>query len=82
MDPEDNPIPPEVEGVTTVSREEAYRLYERGVAVVDVRGLIDRNIGYIPGSIDLNLKTTLARDNLLAAVDPDQEVLFHCEGMR
>jgi len=82
MGPKDNQIPLEVEGATTVSVEEARRLYEHGVAVVDVRGLSDRNIGFIPGSTFLNLQTLLSEAALRAKVDPDQEVLFHCEGMR
>ena len=84
MAPLDNPIPQVVEGATTVSREKARELFERGVQVVDVRGWIDRNIGYIPNSASLNLKnpTDFNKANLNALVDPDQEVLFHCEGMR
>ena len=82
MGPEDNQIPFEVAGATTVSTEEARSLWERGVAVVDVRGLSDRNIGFIPESTFLNLQTTLSDSTLRAAVDPDVEVLFHCEGMR
>lgn len=82
MGPKDNQIPLEVEGATTVSIEEARRLHEQGVAVIDVRGLSDRNIGFIPGSVFLNLQTSLSEAALRALVDPDQKVLFHCEGMR
>jgi len=82
MGPQDNQIPLTVDGATTVSIEEARELFERGVAIVDVRGLSDRNIGYIPGSTFLNLQTQFSEAALRRVVDPDQEVLFHCEGMR
>ena len=48
-------------------------------------GLIDREVapvGFIPGSDFLNLQTSLSEAALHALVDPDQEILFHCEGMR
>ena len=79
---EDNQIPLEVEGTTTVSVGEAKTLIDRGVKVVDVRGLSDRNIGFIPESTFLNLQTMLSESALRKAVDPEQDVLFHCEGMR
>jgi TolB-like protein len=82
MGPEDNQIPLEVEGASTVSVAEARTLIDRGVAVVDVRGLSDRNIGFIPESTFLNLQTMLSEAALREVVDPEQEVLFHCEGMR
>ena len=82
MGPKDNQIPLEVEGATTVSIDRARQLHEHGTTVVDVRGLSDRNIGFIPGSAFLNLQTSLSEAALRAVVDPDQDVLFHCEGMR
>ena len=82
MGPEDNLIPLEVEGATTVSISEARQLFDQGVKIVDVRGLSDRNIGFIPGSSFLNLQTMLSDAALRAVVEPEQEVLFHCEGMR
>jgi hypothetical protein len=84
MGPEDNPIPLTMDGATTVSRDEARELFERGIALIDVRAMSDRNIGYLPGSSALNLMDDNAfnRANLAKIVDPDQEVLFHCEGMR
>ncbi|MCZ6887939.1 MAG: TIR domain-containing protein [Gammaproteobacteria bacterium] len=82
MGPKDNQIPLEVEGATTVSIDRARQLHENGITVVDVRGLSDRNIGFIPGSTFLNLQTSLSEAALRAVADPDQDVLFHCEGMR
>ncbi|MEM7101141.1 MAG: hypothetical protein AAF541_22965 [Pseudomonadota bacterium] len=82
MGPEDNAIPVSIEGAQTVSVDEAFSLYEKGVTFVDVRGLSDRNIGYIPNSLFLNLQTMLSKRALANAATPDQKVLFHCEGMR
>ena len=79
---EDNAIPQSIEGAQTVSVAQAKALFDEGISFVDVRGLSDRNIGFIPGSIFLNLQTDLSRSALLARVSPDAPVLFHCEGMR
>ena len=82
MGPQDNKIPSTVTGATTVDSAEAHQIFERGIAFIDVRALSDRNIGYIPGSAFLTLQTFLSEAALREVVDPDREVLFHCEGMR
>lgn len=71
-----------VAGATTVSVEEAKSLFDRGVAIVDVRAVADHSIGHISGSYFLELQNVFSEQTLLAVVSRDGPVLMHCEGIR
>jgi len=69
-----------VDGAMTVDAAQTKALYDRGVAVVDVRATVDRNIGFIVGAVHLELFEEFSEDALLQVVDKDDGVIIYCEG--
>ncbi len=78
--PETAESPIEVDGATTVDVAEAKALYDRSVLFVDVRSLVDWNIGHIPEAAHLELQKVFSEAALLKLVAKDGEVVIHCEG--
>lgn len=59
--------------------EEALKMIQEGVAVVDVRNPIERlTEGYIKGSVNVPLPALKPGAKLAAAPDLNQKVLVHC----
>ena len=72
--------PMSVEGATTVDAEAAKKLFDAGVAFVDVRTIELWKLGHIPGAKLLDLKTDFTEKKLSELVDKNQEVVIYCEG--
>lgn len=72
-----------VEGATTIDAAEAKRLYDEGVAFVDPRGDADFEAGRIPEAMHLPVKgSEFTKENLAKLVDPDEPVVFYCNGQK
>jgi TolB-like protein/rhodanese-related sulfurtransferase len=72
--------PTEVAGAITVDPAAAKALFDRGVPFVDVRTQARWDLGRVPGSVLLDLKTDFNEANLLEVAGQDEEVVIYCEG--
>lgn len=70
--------PETVDGATTVSTEDAKKLFDQGVAFVDVRSGRDWEAGRIPGSVHLELHKEFTEQSLQEVVAKDAPVVFYC----
>lgn len=70
--------PESVPGAKTVTTVEAKRLFDQGVAFIDVRSNRDWEAGRIPGAIHLELKKVFSEETLLNVAQKDQSVLIYC----
>jgi TolB-like protein/rhodanese-related sulfurtransferase/predicted Zn-dependent protease len=74
--------PLSVPGARSIDVNEAKQLYDRGVVFVDVRDLSSRDLGYIPGSIFLDLELNFTGQALSDVIDRDEAVVIYCAGHR
>ena len=72
--------PVKVAGATTVSTEEAKKLFDAGVTFVDVRKDSDWEAGRIPGAYHIEMKNVFSETELGNVVSKDQEVVIYCNG--
>ena len=70
--------PEQVTGATTVSTEEAKKLFDRGAIFLDVRSNRDWEAGRIPGSKHLELKKVFNQETLATIASPEQELVIYC----
>jgi rhodanese-related sulfurtransferase len=75
-----NASPTEVPGATTIDLSTAKSLFDRGVAFVDVREVVNWKDGHVPGSINLELEEAFSETALSEIVLKDEEVVIHCAG--
>jgi len=78
----DEKLSPEtVEGVTTVTPEEAKALFDNGVIFVDVRKDTDWKAGRIPWAVHLELNKVFSEKTLLGELkSKDKPVVIYCNG--
>jgi TolB-like protein/class 3 adenylate cyclase/rhodanese-related sulfurtransferase len=69
-----------VAGVQKVEAAAVKEMLENGIVVVDVRDAGSHGRGHIPGAFNLDLNIALTEDNLMALVDKNDPVIFHCWG--
>ena len=74
--------PEEVPGATTITVEEAKRLYDQGVTIIDVRSPRLYARRHIPGVHHLDLKTAYTMDALAALAGKDDTVVIYCSGVK
>jgi len=72
--------PMTIDGATTVTTEEAKKLFDQGVLFVDVRRDSDWEVGRVQDAIHLNSKSTLNEANLLKELKKDEPAVFYCNG--
>jgi adenylate cyclase len=68
----------EVKGATTVDAAIAKALFDRGVPFVDVRTEYQRELGYIPGAVNLEVTSVFSKIELSKIVKKDEEVVIYC----
>ncbi len=56
-------------------------MLQRGAVVVDVRDAGSHGRGHIPGAFNLDLNIALTEESLMALVDKNDPVVFHCWGV-
>jgi TolB-like protein/rhodanese-related sulfurtransferase len=69
-----------VAGVQKVEAAAVKEMLENGIVVVDVRDAGSHGRGHIPGAFNLDLNIALTEENLMALVDKNDPVVFHCWG--
>ena len=73
--------PTSIDGATTVTAEEAKKLFDSEVLFVDVRKDSDWDAGRIPGAVHLdNKKGVFSEDSLSAEIGKDEKVVIYCNG--
>ena len=70
--------PKQIDGATTIDAVEAKRLYDRGVAFIDVRDPVWANRFRIPGAVHLEAFNVLSEASLSNVVGKDEEVVIFC----
>lgn len=70
--------PKTVAGATTVSTAEAKRLFDQGVAFLDVRSNRDWEAGRVPGAVHIELKKKLNQESMAEMFSTDQPVVIYC----
>jgi rhodanese-related sulfurtransferase len=73
--------PETVDGATTVSTEEAKKLFDQGITFIDVRSNRDWEAGRIPGAIHIELKHEFNEESLGAVVAKNQAVVIYCNSI-
>ena len=70
----------EVAGVEKIQAAAVKEMLQDGTVVVDVRDAGSHGRAHIPGAFNLDLNIALTEDNLMALVDKNDPVIFHCWG--
>lgn len=70
--------PETVDGATTISTAEAKRLFDQGVAFLDVRSNRDWEAGRIPGALHIELKKKLNEESMAELFARDQPIVIYC----
>ena len=71
----------EVAGVKRIEAAAVKEMLQRGAVVVDVRDAGSYGRGHIPGAFNLDLNIALTEESLVALVDKNDSVVFHCWGV-
>jgi rhodanese-related sulfurtransferase len=74
--------PEEVPGATTITAEEAKKLYDEGVVIIDVRNTRLYARRHIPGAHHLDLNTAYNEDALAALASKDEAIVIYCSGVK
>ncbi len=74
--------PESVAGATTVSSQEAHRLFTEGVLFVDVRRTSEWEGGRIPGALHLDLKRDFNEAALQSEAEKNEPVVIYCNGVK
>ena len=72
--------PMTINGATTVTTEEAHKLFKDGALFVDVRRDSDWDAGRVAGAVHLNLKKNFSADSLGAEIGKGEKVVIYCNG--
>ena len=72
--------PETVPSATTVSAAEAKKLFDEGVAFVDVRKDSDWEAGRIPEAYHIELKKVFSESELAKVVKNDEPIVIYCNG--
>jgi len=72
--------PMTVDGATTVTTDEAKKLFDEGALFVDVRRDSDWEAGRVQDAVHLNIKSTFNEENLLKELKKDEPVILYCNG--
>lgn len=72
--------PETVPSATTVSAAEAKKLFDDGVAFVDVRKDSDWEAGRIPEAYHIELKKVFSESELAKVVKNDEPIVIYCNG--
>lgn len=72
--------PLKIDNVTTVTTEEAHKLFETGTLFVDVRKNSDWEAGRISDAAHLELKSEFTEQSLLAEASKETAVVIYCNG--
>lgn len=72
--------PMKVPGATTIDVSKAKQLFDSEAAFIDVRKDSDWEAGRIPGAIHLELKSKFSKETLGEEVQPNEDVVFYCNG--
>ncbi len=78
----DKVSPMTIDGAKTVTTEEAKKLFDDGVLFIDVRKDKDWNAGRVSDAVQLNVKTTLSKESMLAEMKLDDPAVIYCNGER
>lgn len=70
--------PETVAGATTVSTAEAKRLFDQGIAFLDVRSNRDWEAGRVPGAVHIELKKKLNEESMAEQFARDQPIVIYC----
>ncbi|MDH5359118.1 MAG: rhodanese-like domain-containing protein [Gammaproteobacteria bacterium] len=70
--------PETVDGATTISTAEAKRLFDQGVAFLDVRSNRDWEAGRIPGALHIELKKKLNEESMAELFARDRPIVIYC----
>jgi len=73
--------PETVDGATTISTAEAKRLFDQGVAFLDVRSNRDWEAGRIPGAVHIELKKKLNEESMAELFARDQPIVIYCNSI-
>ena len=76
----DGVSPMVIEGAKTVTTEEAKKLFDDGVLFIDVRKDKDWNAGRVSDAVQLNIKTKLSEESMLAEMKKGDPVVIYCNG--
>ncbi len=76
----DGVSPMVIEGAKTVTTEEAKKLFDDGVLFIDVRKDKDWNAGRVSDAVQLNVKTKLSEETMLAEMKKGDPVVIYCNG--
>ena len=76
----DGVSPMVIEGAKTVTTEEAKKLFDDGVLFIDVRKDKDWNAGRVSDAVQLNVKTKLSEETMLAELKKGDPVVIYCNG--
>ena len=71
----------EVAGVEKIQAAAVKEMLQHGTVVVDVRDAGSHGRGHIPGAFNLDLNIALTEESLMALVDKNDPVVFHCWGV-
>jgi len=71
----------EVAGVQKIQAAAVNEMLQHGTVVVDVRDAGSHGRGHIPGAFNLDLNIALTEESLMALVDKNDPVVFHCWGV-
>jgi rhodanese-related sulfurtransferase len=76
----DGVSPMVIEGAKTVTTEEAKKLFDDGVLFIDVRKDKDWNAGRVSDAVQLNIKTKLSEETMLAEMKKTDPAVIYCNG--
>ncbi len=74
--------PMSVKGATTVTTEQAKKLFDDGALFLDVRKDKDWNAGRVSDALQLNIKTNFSEESLSAEMGKGDPVVIYCNGER
>ena len=72
--------PTVIDGATTVDTAQAFALFDKEVAFVDVRKNSDWEAGRVASAIHIELKKVYSKEALLAEVKIDEPFVVYCNG--
>jgi len=71
-----------VSGATTVTTEQAKKLFDDGALFIDVRKDKDWNAGRVSDAVQLNIKTIFSEESMSAEMAKGDPVVIYCNGER
>ncbi|MFK5894064.1 MAG: rhodanese-like domain-containing protein [Pseudomonadota bacterium] len=74
--------PMTLDGAKTVTTEEAKKLFDSGALFIDVRKDKDWAAGRVADAVQLNIKTNLSEETMLAEMKKGDPAVIYCNGER